>query len=127
MAELVSTSEGFCAHTASIFQLLGTLLLIFKILIPVILIILCMIDLGRAVISSEDKQVKKSISTIVKRFILAVVIYFIPLIITVIFSFIEEFNKNKPDFNVCKTCLIDPNGTNENNTGCADYIKKYGE
>ncbi len=127
MADLVSTSEGFCAHTASAFQLVGTLLIIFKIVIPIILIVLCMFDLGKAVISTDGKEIKTSVKTMVKRFILAVTIYFIPLIITAIFSFIEEFNHNKPDFNVCKTCIENPNGSNDAKTGCEDYILKYGE
>ena len=68
----VGSSAGFCANTASIWQLVGVVLLIFKIVIPIILIILGMIDLGKAVISSDEKAIQKSAKTLAFRIIAAV-------------------------------------------------------
>ena len=55
----VGGSTGFCYDSANIFQVIGYILMIFKIVIPVILIILGMIDLGKAVVASKDDEIKK--------------------------------------------------------------------
>ncbi len=122
----VGTSEGFCAHTASIFQFIGVALTIFKIIIPILLIIFGMIDLGKAVIATDDKQIKESVNRFVKRAVYAVVIFFVPTIVGAIFGLLENFKASKPDYEVCRKCVVNPHGTNEEKTGCEDYIAKYG-
>ena len=123
----VGTSDGFCAHTASIFQLLGTILIVFKIIIPILLIIFGMIDLGKAVIATDSKQVKESVNHFVKRCVVAVIIFFLPTIIGAIFGLVENFKDAKADYEVCRLCVVNPNGENADHTGCKDYIAKYGE
>ena len=63
------------------FQIIGYCLFIVKIVVPVILIIMGTLDLGKAFISSDDKAIKTSINILVKRAIAGVVIFFIPTII----------------------------------------------
>jgi fumarate reductase subunit D len=121
----VGTSEGFCAHTASIFQLLGTLLIVFKIIIPILLIIFGMLDLGKAVVATDDKQIKESVSRFAKRCVVSVFIFFLPTIVGAIFGLIQNFRLTKDDYEVCRKCIVSPNGSNENQTGCQDYIAKY--
>ena len=52
---------NFCASTANIWQLIGYVLLVFKIVIPILLIVFGMLDLGKAVVASKDDEIKKSI------------------------------------------------------------------
>ena len=49
---------NFCYKTASVWLFIGKLLFILKILIPIAIIVLGSIDLGKAVISSDDKSIK---------------------------------------------------------------------
>ena len=121
----VGTSEGFCAHTASIFQFVGVLLMIFKIVMPILLIIFGMIDLGKAVVATDDKQVKESVNRFVKRCVVAVAFFFIPTIVGAIFGLLETFKATKPDYEVCRKCVVNPHGSNDEKTGCEDYIAKY--
>ena len=123
--EEVGTSHGFCANSAIIFQLVGQFLLVFKILIPVLLIVLGVIDLGKAVVATEDKKIKESVSRLVKRIIISIVIFFLPTIISIIFGLIEEFDKYQEEYTICKRCILDPGSTNDEKTGCADYVEKY--
>lgn len=103
---------NFCSSTADVWQLVGMFLLIFKIVIPIILIILGMIDLGKAVISSDDKAVSKAAKSLLMRIIAAVVIFFIPTVISFVFSLVGSFNADvKSDFVNCKECITHPNGT----------------
>lgn len=57
--------------------------------VPIILIIMLAVDFAKMVISPDDPQKKKS-KSIINKFISAVLIFFIPLIVNVIFSFIPN-------------------------------------
>ena len=106
----VGTADGFCAQTANIWQILGWVLLVFKIVIPLLLIIFGMIDLGKAVIASKDDEIKKSISSLVKRAIAAVIIFLLPTIISFIMTVVGGFNEEaQADFDICKNCITNPN------------------
>jgi len=63
---------------------------IIQIGIPLILIVLGTIDLGKAVISRDDKEVKSAQSRLIKRCIYAVAIFFIVTLVTVLMSIISE-------------------------------------
>lgn len=58
--------------------------------IPVILIIMGTIDLGKAVISSDDKEIKASTGRLVKRIVYAVVIFFMVTIVSLVMSIITK-------------------------------------
>lgn len=61
---------------------------ILQIGIPIILIVLGTLDLGKAVISSDDKAVKEAQSKLIKRCIYAILVFFIVTLISVVFSMI---------------------------------------
>ncbi len=61
---------------------------IIQIAIPIILIVLCTFDLGRAVIVSDDKENKKLLKRMVRRLIYAVLIFLFITIINLIFTMI---------------------------------------
>lgn len=101
----------FCAQTANIWYLLGHIVNIIKIVIPLILIILGMVDLGKAVVSSDDKAISKSVSALIKRFIAAVIVFFVPTIVSALFSAISSVNLNSGDAQICIQCLVNNGGT----------------
>ena len=82
----VGTSMGFCASSASIFQIVGRFLAIIKIIIPVLLVVLGAIDILKAVISSDDKAIKNSVMTLLKRIAAGILVYFVPVFISGIFK-----------------------------------------
>ena len=51
------------------------------IVVPILLILLCSMDLASIVISHDDNASKKAISRIIKRFIVGAAFFFIPLIV----------------------------------------------
>ena len=62
---------------------------IIQIGIPLLLIVLGTLDLGKAVISSDDKEVKAAQSRLIKRFIYAMLIFFVTTIVTLIMSLVQ--------------------------------------
>ena len=108
----------FCGDTANIWQLVGMIVYILKIVIPLILIILGMLDLGKAVVSSDEKAINKAVGTLVKRFIAAVVIFFVPTIVNGIFTVIGIIGgSSEDDYQKCVKCLTNPNGE------CSEYAR----
>ncbi len=57
---------------------------IFQIGIPIILIVMGTIDLGKAVLSSDDKEIKAGTSRLIKRAIAAIFVFFIATIVTLV-------------------------------------------
>ena len=57
--------------------------------IPIILIILGMLDLGKAVVASKEDEIKAAQKLLVKRCIYAVAIFFVVLIVQLVFGLIS--------------------------------------
>ena len=57
---------------------------ILQIAIPIILLVLCTFDLGKAVINSDDKENKKIIKRLIRRLVYAILIFFFITIINLI-------------------------------------------
>ena len=56
--------------------------------IPIILVVLGTLDLGKAVISSDDKAVKEAQSKLIKRCIYAILVFFIVTLLNLLFTMI---------------------------------------
>lgn len=98
---------GFCAGTSSVWKLVGNILSVFKIVIPLLIIIFGMIDLGKAVVASKDDEVKKAAKQLMMRLIAGVVIFFIPTIVGFCFGLADGFNGDG-DYKICETCITNP-------------------
>ena len=59
-----------------------------QIIIPIVLIIYGTIDLGKAVIASDEKEVKAAQSRLIKRFIYAALIFFVVTLVSALMSII---------------------------------------
>lgn len=105
--------EAFCVTSAPVWQLVGRILMVFKIAIPILLIVFGMIDLGKAVIASKEDAIEKATNSLIKRLIAGVVIFFIPFLVGAIFNLINSFKDLNEDseykYNVCEKCVTSPN------------------
>lgn len=68
---------------------------IVQVVIPIILIVLCTFDLGRAVIGSDDKENKKLFKRILRRLVFAILIFFIVTVINLIFTMVGNITENE--------------------------------
>lgn len=74
-----------------------------KIATPIILIILGMLDFGKAVAASDEKQMKDASSKFIRRAIAAVVIFFVIAIVQFVFNEVVSDNKGAMG---CFDCFI---------------------
>lgn len=56
--------------------------------IPILLILLGTIDLGKAVISSDEKEIKAAQSRLIKRFIYAALVFFVTTLVSVLMNIV---------------------------------------
>ncbi len=102
--------DGFCVNTANIWQVVGYILLVVKIVIPILLIVWGMLDLGKAVVAAKDDEIKKATKSLAMRAISAVLIFFIPTIVNVVLGVVSNFSESgaQDDWQVCRTCITNP-------------------
>ena len=106
--ELAVDISKFCSDTKELLGFVGYLLLIFKIIIPMVIIVYGMIDFGKAVVAEKDDDIKKSAKSLGRRAIAGIIIFFIPTIVVWVFGQISDYNANKNTFKVCEDCLLHP-------------------
>lgn len=106
-----SAGTSYCsdANFKKPIRFIGRIFSILKILIPIIIIIFGVIDVSKAVIGSKDEEIKKSIKSLTMRVISGVVIFFIPTLINLLFTLVDDWNKYSTDYSNCSKCLTDPN------------------
>ena len=115
MLFLETTAADFCSNTASIWGVVGWVVFVLKIVIPLLLIIFGMLDLGKAVIASDDKAISKAVSTLIQRFIAAVVVFFVPTIVVGLFNALTGFNASSTGpYGQCVNCVLNVTGTDCN-------------
>ena len=92
--------DDACNGLLPMAKLVYNIIKILVIVIPIILIILGTIDLGKAVVASDDKEIKAAQSLLIKRVIYAAVIFFIPVLVTVIMDTVSGSTKDTDAYEV---------------------------
>lgn len=99
----------FCTKTSELIGFVGWVLTIVKIAIPFIIVILGVMDLGKAVVASKDDEIKTATKRLLWRAVAGVAIFLMPSIIVWLFGTIDDFaNGYNQGFAVCETCLLTP-------------------
>ena len=77
-----------CDDAESIVVLVGKVVTIFQIAIPVLLVVFGLVNLGKAVVSSKDDEIKKATGGLVKKIIFAAAIFFVVTIVKMVVSLV---------------------------------------
>ena len=89
----------------------ATLVTVIKIGIPIALVFLGMLDLGKAVMANDEKVMKEAQSRLIKRFIYAIIIFILVAIVQLVFSMIGSASTDS-----------DNQVDNENIASCIDLF-----
>lgn len=93
-----------------VFKMIGFIIKIVQLLAPIVIIIFGIIDFGKAVLSGDEKELTIASSNMLRRFIIGVSIFFIPIVVTVIIDYLPNRDVYNQRFSVdnCKNCLLKP-------------------
>ena len=85
---LTNATTTVCDEAESVVILVGKIVSIFQIVIPIILVVVGLISLGKAVVAGKDDEVKKATTGLVKKIVFAAAIFFIVTIVKMIVSLV---------------------------------------
>ena len=88
MTDLFLIGAEVCGGLLPLVKVIVQLVKILMILIPIALIVFGTLDLGKAVIASDDKEIKAAQSLLIKRLLYAAVIFFVPMLVGVIMNIV---------------------------------------
>ena len=100
----VLDAASFCEETAELWHVVGSVVTVIQWAIPAIIVLLGTIDLGKAVIAGEEKQIKEAQGIFIKRLIYGIVVFFVVMIVKAVFGAV---GKGGATGNVCFTCVAD--------------------
>lgn len=101
--------------------LVSTAILIIKIVVPILLIIFGMLDLGKAVVASKEDEIKKGQQLFIKRLISAVIVFFVIQIVQLLIGFVSNSDS---DISKCFNCFVNGKINDANyDRGCIDTNK----
>ncbi len=89
---------------------IGRMIVIACYIIPLIIIVLGMIDFGKAVTSNDEKAIHKATSTLIKRIVAGVVVFVIPIILKSLLNVvhINDLVNDSDTYDSCLACLFSP-------------------
>lgn len=101
---MVMASTLNCGEQAmiSVMTLIGWVVMGIKIVVPIILIIVGMLDMAKAVNEKSEDNIKKAQNALIKKAITAVIVFLVPTLVTLLMSVLgsEEW---KPCFECIKS------------------------
>ncbi len=105
----MGTLEYTCGSTNLVFSetipyLTSTAVLIIKVVVPILLIIFGMLDLGKAVVASKEDEIKKGQQTFIKRVITAVIVFFVVQVVQIVVRFVA--GRDATSVSGCLNCFI---------------------
>lgn len=114
MEDLEIEEINFCEQNGvrKTFQIVGYILYVAKLVVPLLLIILGTVDFAKATISSDDKAPKEAVVSLIKRILIAIIIFLIPTILNFLLSLVNGASEafSDSEFTDCTDCLFDPFG-----------------
>ena len=100
--------DNFCQDTIAVWKLVGNVLLIVKIVIPLLVIIFGLIDIGKSVVSSKPEEITKSFKSFLFRLGAAIAIFFIPAIVKAVIVLADGWDEVSNDYETCANCITSP-------------------
>lgn len=108
LAKVLMGSEYTCGGTNLIFSgtfpyIVSTIVLLIKIVVPILLIVFGMLDLGKAVVASKEDEIKKGQQLFIKRIISAIIVFFVIQIVQIVIRFVSG---NDASVANCFNCFV---------------------
>ncbi len=89
-------------------QITSTVIDILKIITPVIIIVLGMIDLLKAVMAQKEDDIKKGQQTFIKRLVVGISVFLVFFLVEIIIGFVAPQNTNRSMWQ-CVDCFVNGN------------------
>lgn len=113
-----TTVGEFCRVTASLWQIIGYIINVMKIVVPIIIVLFGIIDLSKAVMAGKEDEMKNAQKLLIKRLIYGVAVFMIITIVKSIYGLVlDDENDDYVMANVCWNCVMKPDSGN-----CINFV-----
>ena len=112
---------GFDSMPAKVPEIISKIYGIAKILVPIILIVMGMVDLVQAIMSGDEKRQQKSTKKFITRIIAAIVVFLIMALVQFVFKQVDVSDQRS--FSDCMNCILSNDCAaveSESNERCQD-------
>ena len=99
----INSANDLCKQMEPILRLVGIVVFGIKVVVPIILIVVGMLDLAKAVTEKNEDNIKKAQQALIKKAIAAVIVFLIVTIVALLMNLIGNKYYGK-----CMTCINDP-------------------
>ena len=101
--DLVSCGGGTITIDEIVPNVVSSLVTIIQIVIPIFLIVFGMLDMGKAVMTNDEKVMKEAQGKLIKRVIYAIIVFFVVAIVQFV---VGVLNTNETNITDCIDCFI---------------------
>ncbi len=101
----INYKDSPCANEgiANAVKVVGKIISIIQIVVPILLVIMAMVDITKSIVSGDDAKSRKNITTLIKRLISAVIIFFVIAIIKLVCQLVGD-----DSFDSCLSLIAKP-------------------
>jgi len=99
--------DTFCADLAPILKIVGYVVLGIKVVVPILLIIMGMLDLAKAVAEKDESKIKEAQNRLIKRAIAAVLVFLVATLVGIIMKLVGG-----EQYKGCMNCINRPYACN---------------
>ena len=96
-------AEDICGGLGPVLRIVGIVVWGIKVVVPIILIVVGMMDLAKAVTEKSDDKIKAAQNGLIKKAIAAVLVFFVITIVTLLMTLIGDSSYTK-----CMKCINNP-------------------
>jgi len=98
---------GICTDTemAQVWGIVKSILWVIRIAIPIILVVIGSVTFGKAIIADDDKEIKSAVTKLIKKVVLAVIIFVLPIIVKALFNTLLPEGTNN-EWAACITAVL---------------------
>ena len=102
---LINSEKELCDSAAPVLRLVGIVVFGIKVVVPIILIVVGMIDLAKAVTEKSEDNIKKAQQALIKKAIAAVLVFLVVTIVGLLMKLVGD-----ESYSQCMDCINDPFG-----------------
>ncbi|MBR4178589.1 MAG: hypothetical protein IKR57_04500 [Bacilli bacterium] len=100
-----SSSDELCNAMGPVFRIVGIVIWGIKIIVPLILIVVGMIDLAKAVSEKDENKIKEAQNKLVKRAIAAVLVFLVVTLVGLLMTLVGNETYRQA---ACTKCINNP-------------------
>ncbi len=100
---LLASASELCSDLQPILKLVGIIVWGIKVIVPILLIVIGMLDLAKAVTEKSDDKIKEAQNKLIKRAITAVLVFLVVSLVGILMELIGA-----TDYKDCMKCINKP-------------------